>query len=124
MRNALVSSGILLVVLLAGCGDSGPDATIDTVDDLLASICGVAGACPGLSPTQAEYDQCPLELRSELSPSQLAELEQFLGYTETQQTCALECMGVEICDRFGGGLSSISDSDVIEPYRSCVQQCL
>lgn len=125
MKTTLRLAGFLAgAIALASCGDGSPEARVDDVDQLLARICGVAAECPGLSPTEGEIAQCPLELRSELSASQLTELQRFLGYTGAQQTCILSCIGGRICDRFGGGLNSISDSDVIEPYRACETQCL
>jgi hypothetical protein len=32
-------------------------------------------------------------------------------------------VGTSICGRFGGSLSNISDSDVIEPYQDCSTTC-
>jgi len=114
----------LVPLLLAGCGDNGPGGKFEDVNVLLARVCERAALCPDVSATQAEIDACPGELLSELSASQRSALERFLAYTESQQSCILECMGGEICGRFGGSLSNISDSDLIEPYETCEQQCL
>lgn len=130
MTREITSSGMLIAaLLLAACGDSGdngtgPDTRIEDVDGFLAATCEVAALCPGISPTQEEINACPSEIRFELSASQLAELERFTTYTKSRQDCILECIGQAICDRFGGGLSSISDSDVVEPFRACEQECL
>jgi len=124
------AGGILLAaLLLSACGSdedngTGPNTRIEDVDGFLAATCEEASLCPGVSATQAEINTCPSEIRLELSASQLAELERFTTYTKSRQDCILECIGLNICDRFGGGLSSISDSDVVEPFRACEQECL
>ena len=125
MRKKLALSGMLIAsLLLAACGDSSPDTRIDDVDQFLARICEEAGQCPDISPTQEEFAACPLGIRSMLSEAQLNELERFTTYTKSQQDCILGCFGRAICSRFGGALSSISDSDVLEPFRACEQECL
>jgi hypothetical protein len=116
----------LVAVLVSGlvgsaCGDgNGVDPKGDSVDRLLAKVCEMAAGCPGSSATQSEIDDCPLEIRSQLDQSDLAELEQFNSYAHAKQDKIIECVGVAICDRFGGRLTNISDSDVMEPYRQCV----
>lgn len=125
VRENLALSGVLIATfLLAACGDtSGADTRIENVDAFLARICERAARCPGISATQDDVDACPLGIRTQLSQAQLNELERFTTYTERQQDCILECIGNTICGRFGGALSSISDSDVLEPFAACEQQC-
>ena len=112
---------ILIAVVLPACGNtSGIDAKIQTVDMLLAKVCELAAACPGVAATPAEVDDCPLGIRSQLDQSDLNELQQFTTYGKVQQDKIIQCMGTSICARFGGRLANISDSDVMEPYRDCV----
>lgn len=119
MNRTLTSTAILVATL--ACGDpSSADVRIETVDMLLARVCQLAAACPGVSATQQELDDCPLGIRSQLGPSEIAELEQFITLSAAQQGAVLECIGTAICGRFGGGLGSISDSDMMEPYRQCL----
>jgi len=122
MSRILTLPAVLLATLLGpACGDSGgPDAHIGTVDLLLTRVCQLAADCPGVSATAQELDDCPLGIRSELGSSEITELEQFLTLSTAQQGTVLECIGTEICGRFGGGLGSISDSDMMEPYRQCM----
>jgi hypothetical protein len=120
----VVTSVLITASLLGACGDGSTDATIDDVDEFLAEICELAEACPGISSTQQEVDACPLEVRSELSQAQLTELERFTTYTDDRQDCILACIGGAICGRFGGSVSNLSDSDVVEPFRGCEQQCM
>ena len=122
-KNFGVSGKLVATLLLAACGVSSPDAEIDDVDVLFARVCELAAPCPGTSATQQEIDDCPLGIRTELSEIQLNELEQFTSYTQSKQVCVLECMGGALCDRFDGALSNISDSDVLEPFRTCEQEC-
>lgn len=122
MNRTLTLPAVLIATLLApACGDpSGTDAHIETVDLLLARVCQLAAACPGVSATAQELDDCPAGIRSQLGPSEIAELEQFITLSTAQQGTVLECIGTAICARFGGGLGSISDSDMMEPYRQCL----
>jgi hypothetical protein len=132
MWMKLALNGMFITTfLLAACGvdeDNGnissPEVTIEDVTEFLAGVCELAAQCPGISPTPAEIAACPLEIQSELHDDQLNELERFTTYTKSQQDCILECIGGAICDRFGVALSAISDSDVLEPFRACEQQCL
>ncbi len=125
MSKKLALSGMLITsLLLAACGVSSPDAKIDDVDVFLARICGLAASCPDISSTQEEIDACPLEIRSEVSEAQLNELQRFTNHTESQQNCILECIRGAICDRFGGRISNMSDSDVLEPFIACENECL
>ena len=115
-----VGPALALTLLLSACDNpTDPDAKIATLDKFLAKICELAARCTGVSATPADIAACPSELRSELSESKLAELETFTSYTKAQQDVILDCMGTAICLRFSGGLSNISDSDVMEPFRSC-----
>lgn len=127
MPKILILSAMLVGVWsLAACNAAGPDDTEERIVDVnvfLARVCQLAAACPGSSPTQEELDSCPSEIRSELSSTQVAELERFTTYTATRQQCILQCIGGAICDRFGGSILNISDSDVLEPFRACDQQC-
>jgi hypothetical protein len=112
---------LVVTALVLACSDpSGTDARIATVDGFLARICELAARCAGISATPADVAACPAGLRSKLSQGQLQELEGFTSYARAQQDRILECMGRTICGRFGGGLSSISDSDILEPYRGCL----
>ena len=126
-RSSLFGLAFATVVVLAACGDNGggtdPNTRIQDVDGFLAATCEEAALCPGVSATREEINACPSEIRLELNGSQLTELDRFSTYTQAQQDCILECIGENICDRFGGGLSSISDSDVVEPFRACEQGC-
>lgn len=133
MKTRLQSSGFLLAtLLLAACGGDedkvstdGPDTRIDSVAGFLAAVCEKAALCQDISATQEEIDACPAEIQQEeLSQSQVAELERFTTYAKTQQDCILGCIGQAICSRFGGSLSAISDSDVVEPFCACEQECL
>jgi hypothetical protein len=121
-----MASGVLL--FSAGCEGDGisgsADAKIETVDAFLARICDLAAACPHISPTQEEINACPSGIRSELGGFEMDELERFTTYTKSQQDCILACIGGEICGRFGVGLSAISDSDVLDPFIECEQECL
>jgi hypothetical protein len=111
---------MLMAVLLAGCGDAGgPDGRIETVDALLARICQLAAGCPGIASSAEEIQDCPADVRSELSDAQLAALEAFTVLSRAEQDPILECLGTRICGRFGGSVASLSDSDVMEPYEEC-----
>ena len=121
MTGKLTLSLILIAVVLPACSNpSGIDGKIQTVDMLLASVCKLAAACPGISATPADVDDCPLGIRSQLDQADLNELQQFTTYGKVQQDKILQCIGTTICARFGGRLANISDSDVMEPYRDCV----
>lgn len=122
MHRTLTLPAVLLVTLLGpACGDpSGTDAHIETVDLLLARVCQLAAACPGVPATAQELDDCPFRIRSQLGPSEIAELEEFITLSTARQGIVLECIGTAICGRFGGGLGNISDSDMMEPYRECL----
>jgi hypothetical protein len=123
MSKARWAIGVVLAIPLGSCGDGSPDTSIDTVDELLAGICAEAAQCPGITATQQDLDACPLGIRSQLGADELSELEQVVGYPRSQQQCVLQCMGDDICGRFGGDLSNISDSDVMEPFRECELRC-
>jgi hypothetical protein len=114
---------LVVAILVTGCGDGGPSGKIEDVDAFLARVCEAAAACPGVSATQEQIEACPAELVSEWTASQLQEAERITTYTESRQACILDCIGVRICDRFGGGLSNISDSDVLEPFETCEEEC-
>ena len=122
MKRILALPAILAASLLGlACGDpSGTDLHIETVDVLLARVCQLAAECPGVSATPQDLDDCPLRIRAQLGPSEIAELEQFITLSTAQQRTVLGCIGTAICGRFGGGLGSISDSDMMEPYRQCL----
>jgi len=123
MSKNLRLGGILIAsLLLATCNGDSEDR-IQDVDVFLARVCELAAQCPGVSATQQEIDACPSGIRSGLSGGQLAELERFTTYSSSQQDCILACMGGAICGRFGGSLSNISDSDVLEPFTACELQC-
>src|SRR5213082_1901487 len=116
------SAWLTYLAVLAACSASEPKAP-DPVDDLLAMVCSAAAQCPGVSGTAAEIAACPADLRSKLSESQIAELGSFASYAASKQTCVRDCIGTAICGRFGGGLSSISDADVLEPFQTCSASC-
>ena len=122
MNRPLTLIAVLTTGLLgSACGNgNGVDTKGDGVDRVLAKVCEMAAECPGSSATQSEIDDCPLGIRSQLDQSDLAELEHFNTYTPARQDRILQCMDLAICDRFGGRLANISDSDVMEPYRECV----
>jgi hypothetical protein len=117
MRGVLVA----FALFLPACGDStGADARIETVDQLLGRVCELAADCPGVSATDQDIADCPLGIESQLGSPEIAELEQFLALSTVAQGTVLDCIGTAICGRFGGGLGSISDSDMMEPYRECM----
>ena len=116
------SAWLTYLAVLAACSATEPKAP-DPVDDLLAKVCNAAAQCPGVSATAAEIAACPADLRSKLSESQIVELGSFANYAASKQTCVLDCIGTAICGRFGGGLSSISDADVLEPFQTCSASC-
>ena len=117
LRRALA-----ITVLVLACSDpTGTAQKIETVDGLLARICELAAQCAGISATAADVAACPAGTRAKLSQNQLQELGGFTSYTKAQQDTVLQCIGMAICGRFGGGLSSMSDSDLMEPYRACVR---
>ena len=123
MHRKLTLTATLVAALLgpAACGDpSSADARIESVDMLLAQVCQLAANCPGVSATPQDLQDCPLGIRSQLGPSEIDELEQFISLSTARQHTVLECIGTAICSRFGGGLGSISDSDMMEPYRECL----
>ena len=120
-RKRALGRILVVTALVLACGDpTGTDGRIATVDGFLARICELASHCPGISATSDDLGACPSGIRSKLSQDQLHELESFTSYAKAQQERILECIGRAICGRFGGGLSSISDSDVMEPYRGCL----
>jgi hypothetical protein len=125
MRKIRVVAGVLIAaVILTNCRDtSSPETRIATVDGFLARVCQLAGQCPGISATQTEVQACPGRIRAQLSQNQLTALERFTTYTEVRQACILDCMRTSICTRFGGSIDNISDSDVVDPFRSCEQSC-
>ncbi len=116
------SAWLTYLAVLAACSATEPKAP-DPVDDLLGKVCNAAAQCPGVSATAAEIAACPANLRSKLGESQIAELGSFAHYAASKQTCVLDCIGTAICGRFGGGLSSISDADVLEPFQTCSASC-
>jgi hypothetical protein len=121
MHSKITPRVILIAVLLTACDNaSGPDAKIETVDMLLAKICELAAECPGISSSADEVDDCPLGIRSELSQSQLTELERFSTYSKAEQDRVLQCIGTAICGRFAGSVANVSDSDLMEPYADCL----
>ena len=122
MKRFFTLAPILAATLLSpACGDpTSADTHIETVDGLLARVCQLAAGCPGIAATSQDVADCPLGIRSELRLSEIAELEQFITLSTAQQGKVLACIGTKICRRFGGGLGSISDSDMMEPYRECL----
>ena len=119
--NRGVRRVVAVAILVLACSDpSGTDGRIETVDGLLARICALAAECAGITASAADVAACPAGLRAELSQNQLQELEGFASYTKTQQDHVLQCIGSAICGRFGGALSNMSDSDIMDPYRGCL----
>ena len=118
-RNALGS----VMVVLAACATTSPEATTDSVDAFLAQVCTAAAQCPGVTASPADIAACPSGIRAGLSEAQVSELAAFATFTSSQQSCVLTCIGSAICGRFGGGLGSISDSDVLEPFQTCSVSC-
>ena len=119
MNNARALLGILVV---AACNGSEPKVT-DPVDDVLAQACSAAAQCPGITATPAQIAACPAEIKASLGPTDLATLAAWAGYTSAEKTCVMTCVGGAICGRFGGSLSNISDSDVLEPFQTCSVSC-
>ena len=120
-RTLILTASLAMTLLGPACADpTSADARIETVDMLLARVCQLAAACHGVSATPQDLEDCPLGIRSQLGPSEIAELEQFITLSTARQGTVLECIGTAICGRFGGGLGSISDSDIMEPYRQCL----
>jgi hypothetical protein len=121
---------IAMLILLA-CSDNedkgsitGPDDPIQDVAGFVAAVCELAASCPGISATQDDINTYVAQIQDRFSQSQIEEMEVFATYTKAQQDCILICIGGRICSRFGGAISSMSDSDVIEPLRACQQECL
>jgi len=110
--------GVVMILTFTACEDnSAPETKITTVDGLLTRACELAADCGGA--TQEEIDACPADLLQNLDADDVAELERFLTFDRAEQDRILECFDGAICDRFGGSLSSISDSDLMEPLRDC-----
>jgi hypothetical protein len=111
----------LPVLLISACSnDESPTqgtSVLRTVDDLLARVCELGGDCGGS--TQADVDQCPAELLTELDTDDKAELEEFLTLDKGKQDRILECFREAVCNRFGGSVLNMSDSDLMEPLRGC-----
>lgn len=111
----------ILALTAASCSDDDspqqPVGALTTVDDFLARVCKIGGDCGGS--TSADILQCPAELLSELDAEDLAELEAFLALEKAEQDRVLECFAEEVCGRFGGSVLNMSDSDLMEPLRSC-----
>ena len=111
----------LLVGLIAACSDDDSPTqeptSITTMDDLLARVCELGGECGGSS--QADIEQCPANLLTKLGASDLAELEDFLGLSKSEQDRILDCFAEAVCGRFGGSVLNMSDSDLMEPFRAC-----
>jgi hypothetical protein len=119
--HAKLAAVVLFALLLPACTDpSGTDARIATVDQLLDRVCHLATDCPGVSATAQDLEDCPLGIKSQLGQSEIAELQAFIALSSVKQDAVLDCIGTAICSRFGGGLGSISDSDMMEPYRECI----
>jgi Na+-translocating ferredoxin:NAD+ oxidoreductase RnfC subunit len=111
--------GVSLV--LVACDDD-PVATpseqrITTVDELLARACELAADC--VDATQEQIDACPANLGPKLDAQDIAVLEQFTTLDKSRQDEILDCFDSKICGRFGGALTSISDSDLMEPLVDC-----
>lgn len=124
--SALAAAIFLSVFLLGACDSDDttkPDEPIKDVNTLLASVCDLAAMCPDISVTDEDLAACPADLLSKVSQNQLAALTRFTTYDKVRQDCILECMGINICDRFGVGLPSISDADLVETYLSCETEC-
>jgi len=112
---------IFLLFVLTACSDSsspeGGSTKVTTVDDFLERVCDLAGEC-GPS-TQEDIDLCPANLLEELDADDIAALEAFTELTKEDQDRVFECLGEEICGRFGGSVLNMSDSDLMEPFRGC-----
>lgn len=115
----LVLCAVLTAFVLAACGDDAPapGVKIGTVDELLARVCQLAADC--VSATQEDVAACPADLFHELDAEDLAELERFTTRDKATQDRILQCLDAAICERFGGALSAISDSDLMETLRDC-----
>src|SRR5438093_11125838 len=103
MNRTLTGTAILVATLLGpACGDpSSADVRIETVDMLLARVCQLAAACPGVSATPQDLDDCPLGIRSQLGPSEIAELAQFVTLSRAQQGTVPASNGTSRHRRFG-----------------------
>jgi len=130
MKKSFLGFCVLIttLILLACNGEennsTGPDKKINDVAGFVRAVCEQAASCPGISATQTELNTYVAQIESRFSTSQIEEMERFITYTKSQQDCILECIGGLICGRFGGSISNMSDSDVIEPFRACEQECL
>jgi hypothetical protein len=114
MTFCLALSGVL-----SSCKDKGtePGVKITSVDQLLLRACELASDCVSATPEQIAA--CPADLRLELMPDDIAELERFTTLDKATQDRILECFDAAICGRFGGNLANISDADLMEPLGSC-----
>jgi hypothetical protein len=123
---ATLAAIVLLLGSLPACDSDDatkPEEPITDVTTMLASVCELAALCPDITVTDEDLAACPANLLSKLSQNQLAAVTQFTTYDKARQDCILECMGINICDRFGVGLPSISDADLVETYVACEAEC-
>lgn len=116
----ILAIGLIAIMFIACDGDdnnAGPNSKITTVDALLARVCELAADC--VSATNEEIAACPADLLLELDEDDLADLEPFFQLDKEEQDEILECFDEAVCGRFGGSLSAMSDSDLMEPLSDC-----
>ena len=119
-------AAVALLVSIPACDSdesTKPDEPITNVNALLAEVCDLAAKCPDIAVTEEDLAACPANLLSKVNQNQLEALTRFTTYDKARQDCILECMGINICDRFGVGLPSISDADLVETYVACEGEC-
>lgn len=96
----------LLLLLISACSDDDSltqgTSALTTVDDLLARVCELGGDRGGS--TQADIDQCPAELLTELDADKIAGLAELLALDKGEQDRILECFAGAVCDRFGSSV--------------------
>jgi len=113
----LVLLGFAIVLIACGESATPPQAKIETTNELLVRICGLASDC--VPPDGEELIGCPAELLTKLDDEDKAELDRFTTFDKEKQDRILTCFDAAICDRFGGSLLNMSDSDLMETLRDC-----
>jgi len=113
----ILAIGLIAIIFIACEKNAGPESKITTVNALLERVCELAADC--VSATNEEIAACPADLLQELDEDDLAQLEPFFQLDKEEQDEILECFDEAICGRFGGSLSAMSDSDLMEPLSDC-----
>ena len=115
----LILALVVCSVVLIACEESSgpPLVKIETTNELLVRICELASDC--VPADEEELIACPADLLTELDDEDKAELERFTTFDKEKQDRILACFDAAICDRFGGSLLNMSDSDLMETPGDC-----